>query len=100
MQDEETAAKIAEAASDSSAVPQDALAILLPHPVNQDPLTFGKYKGKTPLEIATFDPGYILWCAGKGITTGDEKLVAHCQQVVDRAGPKQAQGHLKYGPRR
>jgi uncharacterized protein (DUF3820 family) len=76
------------------------LAILLPHPVNQDPLGFGKYKGKTPLEIATFDPGYILWCAGKGITTGDEKLVAHCQQVIDRAGPAQLRGHLKYGPRR
>lgn len=25
------------------------------------PLTFGKYKGKTPKEISDHDPGYIVW---------------------------------------
>lgn len=25
------------------------------------PLTFGKYKGKTPQEVAEIDPGYIIW---------------------------------------
>ncbi len=25
------------------------------------PLTFGKYKGKTPREIYDYDPGYLVW---------------------------------------
>ena len=25
------------------------------------PLTFGKYKGKTPEEIAEYDPSYVVW---------------------------------------
>lgn len=27
------------------------------------PLTFGKYRGKTPEEISDIDPGYIVWMA-------------------------------------
>lgn len=26
-----------------------------------EPLTFGKYKGQTPAEVAEFDPNYIIW---------------------------------------
>ena len=25
------------------------------------PLTFGKYKGKTPEEVADYDPSYVVW---------------------------------------
>jgi len=68
-----------------------------PHPVDSVPFNFGKYKGLTPVAVAFTDPGYIVWCAAKGIATGSEQLVAHCQQVVERAGPAQPRGHLKYG---
>lgn len=29
--------------------------------VDDTPLTFGKYKGRTPDDIADDDPGYIVW---------------------------------------
>ena len=29
------------------------------------PLTFGKYKGKTPNQIAEVDPSYIVWMVEK-----------------------------------
>lgn len=29
--------------------------------LDHTPLTFGKYKGKTPSEIAVDDPSYIVW---------------------------------------
>lgn len=28
---------------------------------NTTPLTFGKYKGQSPDEIAEHDPGYVVW---------------------------------------
>jgi len=31
------------------------------HLLNDTPLPFGKYNGKTPVEIAADDPGYIVW---------------------------------------
>lgn len=30
--------------------------------LDHTPITFGKYRGKTPSEIADADPGYIIWC--------------------------------------
>lgn len=29
--------------------------------LDETPLTFGKYKGKTPDEISDLDPSYIVW---------------------------------------
>ena len=29
--------------------------------LDHTPLSFGKYKGKTPSEVAEGDPGYIVW---------------------------------------
>lgn len=29
--------------------------------LDHKPMEFGKYKGRTPSEIADFDPGYIVW---------------------------------------
>lgn len=29
--------------------------------LDDTPLTFGKYQGSTPNEIADFDPNYIIW---------------------------------------
>lgn len=37
--------------------PQQAKDISLDH----QPLTFGKYKGKTPAEVSEIDAGYIEW---------------------------------------
>ena len=34
--------------------------VTLPH-IDDRPLTFGKYKGETPSEIAQHDPHYITW---------------------------------------
>lgn len=28
---------------------------------DDEPLTFGKYKGKTPNEVAGIDPSYLVW---------------------------------------
>jgi len=30
--------------------------------LDETPLSFGKYKGKTPDEISYTDPEYIVWC--------------------------------------
>jgi uncharacterized protein (DUF3820 family) len=29
--------------------------------IDQLPLTFGKYKGKTPDEVGDIDPSYVVW---------------------------------------
>lgn len=30
-------------------------------PKDKTPMAFGKYKGKTPEEIANVDPSYVVW---------------------------------------
>jgi hypothetical protein len=54
-------------------------------PIDLDnvPLRFGKYKGKTPTEIAKHDPSYIVWMWNKMIdppVTRD--LVLDCEHLV------------------
>lgn len=34
---------------------------LFTHLLDKTPLTFGKYEGSTPEEIADLDPSYIVW---------------------------------------
>lgn len=34
---------------------------MLDRDTDDTPLTFGKYAGKTPNEVSTFDPNYIIW---------------------------------------
>lgn len=75
----------------------DVMLQQFPHPIDSLPLTFGKYKGKTPLEIARSFPGYIVWCSEKKILTGTDELIDWCKRVAERIGPPQARGHLKYG---
>ena len=29
--------------------------------IDEEPIRFGKHKGKTPLEIAEIDPSYLIW---------------------------------------
>lgn len=97
IQAEDNAQKVAAVDAALETGPGAAFAAQFPHPVDSLPFNFGKYKGRTPIAVALTDPGYIVWCAGKGIATGTSELVDHCRRVVERAGPKQAQGHLKYG---
>lgn len=40
----------------------DAAKYLVSDP-DEIPLTFGKYRGETPLAVASKDPGYLLWIA-------------------------------------
>lgn len=91
MQQEETAAKIADAAL-LRAPAEPALSKEFPSALDNTPLVFGKYKGKTPVQIAVFDPYYLLWCEGKDIVTGSVDLIAWCKRVADRvpqnSGPK------------
>lgn len=54
-----------------------------PIDVNAQPLRFGKYKGKTPNEIAKNDPSYIVWMWDKikdPPVTRD--LVLDCEHLV------------------
>jgi len=97
LQAEDNAQKVAAVDAGLLTGPGAVFAAQFPHPVDSLPLDFGKYKGRTPVAIALTDPGYLVWCAKKGITTGTSKLVEHCQRVVERAGPAQPRGHLKYG---
>ena len=69
-----------------------ALQAEFPSALDNTPLVFGKYKGKTPVQIAVFDPYYLLWCEGKDIVTGSVALLEWCKRVADRvpqnSGPK------------
>lgn len=50
--------------------------------LNDTPLTFGKYKGKTPMEVAENDPEYLIW-AFDNVTshkTCTKELRDHCEQ--------------------
>ena len=78
MQQEETAAKIA-----ASTVQAPALSKEFPTAMDNFPLTFGKYKGKSAVEIAVFNPYYLLWCKEKAIeNVATPELLAWCERVT------------------
>lgn len=41
--------------------PRDEISLPSGEDLDHTPLTFGKYKGVTPSELATVDPQYIRW---------------------------------------
>lgn len=43
--------------------------------LDDTPLEFGKYKGKTPDYISDYDPGYIVWL-------WENTTVAHCSKAL------------------
>lgn len=47
---------------------------------DQIPLTFGKYKGRTPVEVANDDPGYIAWLYVNVPGTVSQDLAVACDQ--------------------
>lgn len=54
--------------------------------IDELPLRFGKYKGRTPNEVARYNPGYIVWLwhniANPPVT---KLLVQACEDAVDEA---------------
>jgi len=42
-------------------------------------MPFGKYRGKTLLDISEQDPGYILWLNAKNIYYVDAQLLIACK---------------------
>lgn len=47
------------------------------------PITFGKYKGKTPDEISDIDPKYLLWLVHEtGFSLCSLALIEYCEQEV------------------
>ena len=45
------------------------------------PVNFGKWKGRTPNEIATVDPGYVVWMhANVQPTPCSRELALDCEQ--------------------
>ena len=50
--------------------------------LNDTPLTFGKYKGKTPVEIAETDPKYVIWMYDNVTThpTCSKQFRDYCEQ--------------------
>lgn len=78
-----------------------ALSAQFPSSIDNLALTYPKYRGKTPVQVAVRDPSYLVWCFEKfGTQVCSQELRDWCKQVADRIGPPQAQGHLKYGARR
>jgi uncharacterized protein (DUF3820 family) len=43
--------------------------------LDDKPLTFGKYKGKTPDYVSDFDPEYLVWLWEKG-------EIKHCSKAM------------------
>jgi hypothetical protein len=50
---------------------------------DKTPLTFGKYKGKTPDEIGDYDPSYVVWMyANVKPAPCSKELAEDCEQAV------------------
>lgn len=49
---------------------------------NEDavPMTFGKYRGSTPAQIAETDPSYVVWLYEGGYHTISRSLYLACEQ--------------------
>lgn len=64
---------------------------LTPDPDNT-PLAFGKYKGKSPGEVAEIDPGYIVWLYAET----DRKGI--CSKALYRACKAELEENDDYDP--
>lgn len=50
---------------------------------DSQPLPFGKYKGRTPDEIAEDDPSYIVWLHGERPDLVSVSLAVACEQDME-----------------
>ena len=48
--------------------------------LDHTPLCFGKYKGRTPSDVAEFDPSYIVWLGENCPGTCSAALVRDCER--------------------
>ena len=72
--------------------------------IDDTPLTFGKYKGKTPRQIAAEDPWYIVWLGGNVKTVAiSRRLLLACREECQSEDIWQElanEGHIQnYGDR-
>ena len=55
--------------------------------LDDQPLPFGKYKGKTPNEVLEIDPQYLIWWYENVVTTADnhvsKNLYRHAKAAKD-----------------
>lgn len=61
------------------------VALKLTHQINLDdtPLTFGKYKGMTPKDVARIDPSYVVWMSDTiAARQCSDKLVQYCKRRI------------------
>jgi hypothetical protein len=50
---------------------------------DETPITFGKYKGKTPDEIGDYDPSYVVWMyANVKPVPCSKELAKTCEQDI------------------
>lgn len=51
--------------------------------LDDTPISFGKYKGKTPDEISDIDPKYLLWLVNEvGFSNCSLALIQYCEQII------------------
>jgi len=55
--------------------------------LDKEPLKFGKYKGQTPNDIASEDPGYIVWAYENITPKICSKDLAQCCELDEADGP-------------
>ena len=51
-------------------------------------LTFGKYRGRTPIQIARTDPSYVVWLhdtVGKGLVSRELRQASERLKLHDKA---------------
>ena len=59
-------------------------------------IPFGKYRGKSPIDIMRNDPGYFAWLYGAGIAMGDA-VITEFMSEWSKANPKEYKRSLESG---